>query len=135
MISAPFFPLLKRDGSLVLVGAPPHPVPIPAFALIPQRKRLAGSCTGGIRETQEMLDFCAGHGIVSDVEVIPIQQINEAYERTISARCAVPLCHRYGQPVTGLLPPRASPRLPQAHGLPPGLPPRGRRRRNLPKIS
>ena len=78
-----FLSLLKRDGSLVLVGAPPHPVPIPAFALIPQRKRLAGSNTGGIRETQEMLDFCAGHGIVSDVEVIPIQKINEAYERTI----------------------------------------------------
>jgi uncharacterized zinc-type alcohol dehydrogenase-like protein len=78
-----FLSLLKRDGSLVLVGAPPHPVPISAFALIPQRRRLAGSNTGGIRETQEMLDFCAEHGIVSDVEVIPIQQINEAYERMI----------------------------------------------------
>jgi len=81
-----FLSLLKRDGTMVLVGAPPHPVPIPAFSLIPQRKRLVGSCTGGIRETQEMLDFCAEHGIVSDVEVIPMKEINEAYERTINGQ-------------------------------------------------
>jgi uncharacterized zinc-type alcohol dehydrogenase-like protein len=75
--------LVKRDGTLVLVGAPPMPMPIAAFSIIPKRGRLAGSCTGGIRETQEMLDFCAQHDIVSDVEVIPIKDINEAYERTI----------------------------------------------------
>lgn len=75
--------LLKVDGTQILVGAPPDPIPLAAFSLIPARKRLVGSCTGGIRETQEMLDFCAGHSIVSDVEVIPIDKINEAYERTI----------------------------------------------------
>jgi alcohol dehydrogenase (NADP+) len=75
--------LVKRDGTLVLVGAPPMPMPLAVFSIIPKRGRLAGSCTGGIRETQEMLDFCAQHDIVSDVEVIPIKDINEAYERTI----------------------------------------------------
>jgi len=75
--------LLKRDGALVLVGAPEEPIPVHAFSLIPKRATLAGSMIGGIAETQEMLDFCAEHGIVSDVEVIPIQKIEEAYERTI----------------------------------------------------
>jgi len=75
--------LLKRDGTLTLVGAPPDPASIPAFTLIGKRRQLAGSCIGGIRETQEMLDFCAEHGITSDVEVIPIQQINEAYDRLL----------------------------------------------------
>ena len=73
--------LLKRDGTLTLVGAPPEPPSIPAFMLIGKRRQLAGSAIGGIRETQEMLDFCAEHGITSDVEVIPIQQINTAYDR------------------------------------------------------
>jgi len=74
--------LLRRDGTMVLVGAP-EPSPLEAFPLIMGRRRLAGSLIGGIRETQAMLDFCAAHDVLSDVEVIPIQQINEAYERTI----------------------------------------------------
>ena len=75
--------LLKRDGTLTLVGAPSNPVPVAAFALIMGRHRLAGSAIGGIRETQEMLDFCAEHGITSDIEMIRIEQINEAYERLL----------------------------------------------------
>jgi uncharacterized zinc-type alcohol dehydrogenase-like protein len=75
--------LLKRDGTMVLVGAPPEPSAVSAFNLIFGRKRLAGSLIGGIRETQEMLDFCAQHGVASDIELIPIQQINEAYERML----------------------------------------------------
>ena len=75
--------LLRRDGTMVLVGAPDEPASLDAFSLISGRRRLAGSAIGGIRETQEMLDFCAGHGIASDVEVIPIQKINEAWERTV----------------------------------------------------
>lgn len=76
--------LLKRDGTLCLVGIPDQPHPSPAaFDLIMRRRRLAGSLMGGIRETQEMLDFCAAHGIVSDIETIPMQKINEAYERML----------------------------------------------------
>lgn len=75
--------LLKRDGTLVLVGAPEKPLEVAAFSLIPQRKALAGSMIGGIAETQEMLDFCGKHGITSDIELIPIQKINEAYERML----------------------------------------------------
>ncbi len=75
--------LLRRDGVMVLVGAPEKPMGVSAFSLIMGRRKLAGSLIGGIPETQEMLDYCAEHGITSDVEVIPIQQINEAYERTI----------------------------------------------------
>ena len=78
----PFISLLKRDGSLILVGAPEHPHPSPSvFSLIGGRRSLAGSGIGGIKETQEMLNFCAEHNIVSDIELIPIQKINEAYER------------------------------------------------------
>ena len=73
--------LLKRDGTLTLVGAPETPLPVGVFSLIIGRRQLAGSLIGGIRETQEMLDFCAEHGITSDVEVIPMQKINEAYDR------------------------------------------------------
>lgn len=76
--------LLRRDGTLVLVGMP-DPSPLAAGPLIMGRRRLAGSLIGGIRETQEMLNFCAEHGIASDVEVIPIQRINEAYERTLKS--------------------------------------------------
>jgi uncharacterized zinc-type alcohol dehydrogenase-like protein len=72
--------LLRRDGTMVLVGLP-DPTPLAAAPLVMQRRRLAGSLIGGVRETQEMLDFCAKHGVASNVEVIPIQQINEAYER------------------------------------------------------
>jgi alcohol dehydrogenase (NADP+) len=76
--------LLKRDGALVLVGAPGEPHPSPTvFNLILHRRTLAGSLIGGIPETQEMLDFCAEHGITSDIEIIPIQRINEAYERML----------------------------------------------------
>ncbi len=74
--------LLKRDGTMVLVGLP-EPTVLSAGPLIMQRRRLAGSLIGGIRETQEMLDFCGEHGITADVEVIPIDQINEAYERML----------------------------------------------------
>jgi len=73
--------LLKRDGTLTLVGAPETPLPVAAFALLFRRRQLAGSLIGGIRETQEMLDFCAEHGITADVEVIRMDQVNEAYNR------------------------------------------------------
>jgi len=80
----PFLALLKRDGTLCLVGAPATPHPSPnVFNLILRRRQLAGSLIGGIRETQEMLDFCAGHGIVSDIEMIAMRDINEAYERML----------------------------------------------------
>jgi uncharacterized zinc-type alcohol dehydrogenase-like protein len=78
-----YLSLLKRDGTLTLVGAPPNPAPIAAFALIMGRHQLAGSAIGGIQETQEMLDFCADKGITCDIELIRIQQINEAYERLL----------------------------------------------------
>jgi alcohol dehydrogenase (NADP+) len=77
--------LLKRDGTLALVGAPPDLLPVAAFGLIAGRHQLAGSGIGGIRETQEMLDFCAERGITSDIEMIPIQKINEAYERLLKS--------------------------------------------------
>ncbi len=76
--------LLRRGGTMVLVGIP-DPTPLSAAPLVMQRRNLAGSLIGGIRETQEMLDFCAGHGVVSDVEVIPIQKVNEAYDRVIKS--------------------------------------------------
>ncbi len=75
--------LLKRDGSLVILGVPDGPVTINAIGLIMTRTRIAGSLIGGIRETQEMLDFCAEHRIVSDIEPIPIEEINVAYERML----------------------------------------------------
>jgi alcohol dehydrogenase (NADP+) len=77
--------LLRRDGNLTLVGAPEKPMPISSFGLILGRHSLSGSMIGGIPETQEMLDFCGKHGITSDVEVIPIQKVNEAYERLARA--------------------------------------------------
>jgi uncharacterized zinc-type alcohol dehydrogenase-like protein len=79
--------LLKRDGTLVLVGAPPTPHPSPEpFLLIGKRRAIAGSMIGGIPETQEMLDFCAGHGIVAEIEMIRMDQINEAYERMLKGQ-------------------------------------------------
>ena len=78
-----FLRLLRRDGTLALVGVPEVPLAVESFAVVAGRKSLSGSSIGGIRETQEMLDFCAEHGIVSDIELIPIQKINEAYERTV----------------------------------------------------
>jgi uncharacterized zinc-type alcohol dehydrogenase-like protein len=76
-----YLDLLKIDGSLVLVGLPEKDIPVAAFSLTAKRRNLAGSQIGGIRETQEMLDFCAEHGITSDIELIKIQDINQAYER------------------------------------------------------
>ena len=78
-----YLQLLKLDGTMTLVGAPEKPAPVAAFNLIMKRRSLAGSAIGGIRETQEMLDFCAEHGITADVEMIRIQQVNEAYERLL----------------------------------------------------
>jgi uncharacterized zinc-type alcohol dehydrogenase-like protein len=79
-----YMALLKRDGTMCLVGAPPEPHPSPDVgALVFKRRSIAGSLIGGIPETQEMLDFCAEHGIVSDIELIPAQAINEAYERML----------------------------------------------------
>ena len=80
-----YLELLKMDGSLVVVGVPAEPVPIAAFSLMRGRRSLAGSMIGGISETQEMLDFCGQHNIVSDVEVIPIQKVNQAYERVLKS--------------------------------------------------
>jgi uncharacterized zinc-type alcohol dehydrogenase-like protein len=74
---------LRRDGRMTLVGAPPTPAEIMGFGLIMQRRSIGGSLIGGLPETQEMLDFCAKHEIVSDVEVIPVQKINDAYERML----------------------------------------------------
>ena len=79
-----FFALLKRDGTMALVGAPATPHPSPnVFSLIMKRRSLAGSLIGGIPETQEMLDFCAEHGIVADIELIRAEDINAAYERML----------------------------------------------------
>jgi alcohol dehydrogenase (NADP+) len=89
-VSAPlpmgrFLELLGKDGALVNVGAPPEPLSVPVFSLITQRRSFAGSAIGGIRETQEMLDFCAEHGIAADIERISATQINEAWERVLSS--------------------------------------------------
>lgn len=78
-----YLSLLKRDGSLTLVGAPEHPLPVAPFSLIPNRKSFAGSMIGGIAETQEMLDFCGQHNITSDIELIRMQDINQAYDRLL----------------------------------------------------
>ena len=80
-----YLALLKREGTLTQVGAPEHPQPVQVFSLILQRRHYAGSLIGGIAETQEMLDFCAAHNITSDIELIPIQQINTAYERMLKS--------------------------------------------------
>src|SRR5215204_3268928 len=82
----PFITMLKRDGTLCLVGAPEHPHPSPGvLGLIFRRRQLAGSLIGGLEETQEMLDFCGERGITSDIELIPIQGINQAYERMLKS--------------------------------------------------
>lgn len=78
-----YLSLLKLDGTLTLVGAPEHPLPVAAFNLLLPRRNFAGSAIGGIPETQEMLDFCAKHKIASDIELIPIQKVNEAWERLL----------------------------------------------------
>ena len=80
-----YIQLLRRDGNLTLVGAPAKPLAVAAFGLLFGRRSLSGSLIGGIPETQEMLDFCGAHKITSDVEVIPIQKVNEAYERLLKS--------------------------------------------------
>jgi uncharacterized zinc-type alcohol dehydrogenase-like protein len=80
-----YLSLLKVDGSMVVVGAPEKPNEVAAFALILGRRSLAGSAIGGIEETQEMLDFCGKHNVTSDIELIPIQKVNEAYERVLKS--------------------------------------------------
>ena len=89
-VSAPhdlnaYLSLLRRDGNLTIVGAPPEPLGVYAFNLIMRRRNFSGSNIGGIAETQEMLDFCGKHNITADVEVIPIQKVNEAYERLLKS--------------------------------------------------
>jgi alcohol dehydrogenase (NADP+) len=82
----PFIATLRRDGSIVLLGVPPTPHPSPAiFGLLGSRRSLAGSAIGGIAETQEMLDFCAAHNVTSDIEMIRMDQIDEAYDRMIKS--------------------------------------------------
>jgi uncharacterized zinc-type alcohol dehydrogenase-like protein len=80
-----YLSLLRLDGSMVVVGVPEKPNAVSSFSIIMGRKSLAGSGIGGIKETQEMLDFCGKHNIVSDIEMIPIEKVNEAYERVIKS--------------------------------------------------
>lgn len=89
-VSAPheyttYIDLLKTNGTMIIVGIPSEPAKVPAFHLIHQRKKIMGSMIGGIAETQEMLDFCAEHHIVSDIELIDIKYINEAYDRVLKS--------------------------------------------------
>src|SRR6185437_8680998 len=89
-VSAPidwnaYLALLKVDGAMVLVGVPEQAVPVDAFSLVQGRHTLAGSMIGGIAETQEMLDFCGAHNIVSDIELTAIQNVNEAYGRVLKS--------------------------------------------------
>jgi uncharacterized zinc-type alcohol dehydrogenase-like protein len=79
----PYIEMLRRDGTLVLVGVSTEPAPVHSFPLILGRRRISGSLIGGIRETQELLDFCATKGIASDIEIIPIAKVNEAYDRAV----------------------------------------------------
>ena len=87
-----YLQLLRPDGTVTLVGAPEKPLAVSAFSLLFGRRSLAGSPIGGLAETQEMLDFCGEHGITSDVEVIPIQKVNEAYERLVRADVKYRFC-------------------------------------------
>lgn len=86
---------LKRDGNLTLVGAPEKPLAVPAFSLLMGRRSLSGSPIGGTAETQEMLDFCGAHNIAADVEVIPVQKINEAYDRILKSDIKYRFKHRH----------------------------------------
>ena len=88
--------LLRRDGTLTIVGAPEKPHAVSAFSLLFGRRNLSGSIIGGLPETQEMLDFCGAHNITADVEVIPIQKVNEAYERLLKSDVKYRFSHRYG---------------------------------------
>jgi alcohol dehydrogenase (NADP+) len=80
-----YIQLLRRDGNITLVGAPPKPLAVSALALLFRRRSLSGSVIGSIAETQEMLDFCGRHNITADVEIIPVQKVNEAYERLLKS--------------------------------------------------
>jgi len=88
----PYFNLLKREGTLVQVGAPEHPLPINVFPLLMKRRNFSGSLIGGIAETQEMLDFCGAHNITADIELIPIAYINDAYERMLKSDVKYRFC-------------------------------------------
>ena len=81
----PYLELLGLDGTMALVGAPPAPLQVPAFSLFDLRHSISGSMIGGIPQTQEMLDFCGAHDIVSDIETIAIQQVNEAWDRVVAS--------------------------------------------------
>ena len=76
---------MKLDGTLCQVGLPEQPLPVSAFSLITNRRRLAGSMIGGMPETQEMLDYCAEHNIVSDIEMVGVDKLDEAYERVVKS--------------------------------------------------
>lgn len=78
-----YLSLLRQDGHMVLVGLPEKPIAVGAFSLVAKRRSLSGSAIGGIQETQEMLDFCGKHGITSEIELIRIDQINDAYTRVL----------------------------------------------------
>jgi uncharacterized zinc-type alcohol dehydrogenase-like protein len=80
-----YIDLLRRDGNITLVGAPEKPLAVAAFGLLFGRRSLSGSAIGGIPETQEMLDFCGTHNITADIDVIPIQTVNEAYDRLLKS--------------------------------------------------
>ncbi|KAL1714986.1 chaperonin 10-like protein [Schizophyllum commune] len=80
-----YMSLLRRNGSIVEVGIPEHPMSLHAFSVVAGRRSLAGSCIGGIKETQEMLDFCAEHGITAEIETIPASYINEAWDRVVKS--------------------------------------------------
>jgi len=80
-----YLQLLRLNGTMTLVGAPSKPLAVASFNLTMKRRHLAGSTIGGIRETQEMLDFCGDYGITADIELIKVQQINEAYERLLKS--------------------------------------------------
>ena len=80
-----YIALLKRDGNITMVGAPDKPLPVAVFGLLFGRRSLSGSAIGGIAETQEMLDFCGKHNIVSDIEVVGVHQINDAYARMLKS--------------------------------------------------
>ena len=80
-----YLSLLRIDGALVLVGVPTQQIPVSAFSIVPQRKTLAGSMIGSIKETQEMLNFCATHGVVSEIETVGVSEINDAYKRVLKS--------------------------------------------------
>jgi len=91
-----YLELLKVDGTLTLVGAPEHPLPVASFPLLIKRRRFAGSIVGGIRETEEMLDFCAEHGITADIELIQNPADQQLLRTLIEERCEISVCHRHG---------------------------------------